>query len=96
MSVTLEALVYLVIALESGISLSKLRTDFDSLIPLSDATWDAKALQFDGKKNCLSFGANIEQCFADPRVCNNGVTIAFWLFRNKDDGAMSIFDTGKC
>ena len=38
--VTLEALVCLVKAFYSGTSLSKLRTDFDSLMPLSDATWD--------------------------------------------------------
>ena len=38
--VTLEALVCLVNALVSGKSLSKLRTDFDSLMPLSEATWD--------------------------------------------------------
>ena len=36
--VTLEALVCLVKAFYSGTSLSKLRTDFDSLMPLSDAT----------------------------------------------------------
>ena len=53
------------------------------------------ALKFNGKKQYVSFGDQSMNCFANPDECRDGVTMAFWLKRYKDDGKTSIFDSGK-
>ena len=52
------------------------------------------AMHFDGENDCMSFGDQRANCFANPMECSEGITIAFWLYRYENDGYTTVYDSG--